>query len=54
MFTLADFVRLNRRRHPERLAVSDGVDDLTHRVLSDRAWAIAEDFARVACKPGIV
>ena len=41
MFTLVDFLRINRRRNPDTCALSDDNDRLTHAQLTERAWALA-------------
>lgn len=52
MFLLPDFLRLNRRRHPEVMAVADDEQRLTHAELSDRAWALAAGLAEQGVQPG--
>ncbi|GAA4524072.1 MULTISPECIES: class I adenylate-forming enzyme family protein [Nonomuraea] len=41
MRTTADFLRLNRRRYPERTAVVDENSRVTYAELADRAYAVA-------------
>lgn len=52
MFTLPDFVRLNRDRYPGRLAVADAKTQLTYRELADRAWSLAEALRQAGVSPG--
>lgn len=52
MWTLADSVRLNARRHPDRVAVVDDVARLTHRQLSERARAVALGLRAGGLRPG--
>jgi fatty-acyl-CoA synthase len=52
MFTLPDFVRLNRRRHPGALAIADDNALLTHRELADRAWSVAAGLLERGVAPG--
>jgi fatty-acyl-CoA synthase len=52
VLTLVDFIRLNHRRHPDRSAVVDDDNRLTHRELSERAWALATGLQRVGVRPG--
>ncbi|MEV4105342.1 AMP-binding protein [Nonomuraea sp. NPDC049649] len=41
MRTTADFLRLNRRRYPDRIAVVDENSRITYAELADRAYALA-------------
>lgn len=50
--TLVDFVRLNWRRNPEGAAIVDDSGRLTHRELSERAWALAQGLITAGVKPG--
>ncbi|MDF3306455.1 class I adenylate-forming enzyme family protein [Rhodococcus sp. T2V] len=50
--TLVDFIRLNERRVPDRDAVVDDNDRLTHRQLSNRAWALARGLRAAGIQPG--
>jgi len=52
LYTLADFVRLNARRSPDRLAVVDDRGRLTHRELSERAQALARGLVEMGVTPG--
>jgi len=52
MFTLVDFLRINRRRNPDVTAVSDDDGRLTHRELSDRAWSLAQGLIAAGVRPG--
>lgn len=52
MWTLADCVRLNARRHPDRDAVVDDTGRLTHRELSARAEGIARGLRASGVKRG--
>jgi len=52
LYTLADFVKLNRRRHPDRLAVVDDHGRLTHKELSERASALARGLIDLGVEPG--
>ena len=52
MWTLADYVRLNARRYPDRLAVVDEVSRLSHRELSARAQAVARGLRAAGVQPG--
>ena len=52
MYTLADFVKLNRRRHADRLAVVDDHGRLTHSELSERASALARGLIDLGVEPG--
>ncbi|WP_431908667.1 class I adenylate-forming enzyme family protein [Amycolatopsis thermoflava] len=52
MWTLADCVRLNARRNPDRVAVVEDEQRLTHRELSARAHAIARGLQAAGVKPG--
>ena len=52
MYTLADFVRLNARRNPTRVAVVDDRARLTHGELSDRASALARGLIELGVEPG--
>ncbi|MEU8251214.1 AMP-binding protein [Nonomuraea sp. NPDC048916] len=42
MRTIADFLRLNRRRYPGRTAVVDDTSRVTYAELADRAYAVAD------------
>lgn len=50
--TLADLVRLNLRRFPGRTAVVDDHGRLTHRELSERAFALARGLRAEGIGPG--
>lgn len=52
MWTLADCVRLNARRHPGRTAVVDDRGRSTHRELAERAHAIARGLRAEGVRPG--
>ncbi|MGH3585959.1 MAG: class I adenylate-forming enzyme family protein, partial [Pseudonocardia sp.] len=52
MWTLADHVRLNARRHPDRDAVVDERGRLTHRELAERAHALARGLRTAGVRPG--
>lgn len=52
MPTLADFVRLNHRRYPDRTAVVGDDGRLTHRELSERVWALARGLREAGVRPG--
>jgi len=52
MHTLADFVRLNARRNPDRFAVVDDHGRITHKQLSERAEALARGLIEHGVKPG--
>lgn len=52
MYTLVDFLRVNRRRNPDVVAVSDDSSRLTHRELTDRAWSLAHGLTRAGVRPG--
>jgi len=52
VFLLPDFVRLNRRRHPDVCAVADEADRLSHREVSDRAWSLAAGLRAEGVEPG--
>ncbi|SQD97733.1 MULTISPECIES: class I adenylate-forming enzyme family protein [unclassified Parafrankia] len=52
MFLLPDFIRLNRRRHPDLPAAVDGLSRSTHRELSDRAWSLASGLTANGVRPG--
>jgi fatty-acyl-CoA synthase len=52
VLTLVDFIRLNRRRVPDRCAVVDDHGRVTHRELSERAWALARGLQRAGVRPG--
>lgn len=47
-----DCVRLNARRHPDRMAVVDDTARLTHRQLGERARAIARGLCAGGLRPG--
>jgi fatty-acyl-CoA synthase len=50
--TLIDFIRLNARRNPDRVAVVDENGRLTHAELAERAWALARGLAEIGVRPG--
>ncbi|QSR28790.1 fatty-acid--CoA ligase [Nocardioides aromaticivorans] len=52
MYTLVDFLRINRRRNPDVVAVSDDEGRLTHQELSDRAWSLAQGLIAAGVRPG--
>lgn len=52
MQTVADFVRLNARRTPDRDAVVDDQGRLTHRQLAQRAWALGRGLQQAGVRPG--
>lgn len=52
MRSLADFVRLNDRRYPDRDAVVDDERRLSHRQLSHRAWALGRGLLRLGLAHG--
>lgn len=52
MQTLADMVRLNARRDPDRVAVVDEGGRLTHGELSERAMAVARGLVEAGVRPG--
>jgi fatty-acyl-CoA synthase len=52
MYTLADFVRLNARRCPSRIALVDDRDRITHGDLSERAASLARGLIELGVKPG--
>jgi fatty-acyl-CoA synthase len=52
MPTLADFVRLNHRRYPDRIAVVGDDGRLTHRELSERVWGLARGLREAGVRPG--
>jgi fatty-acyl-CoA synthase len=52
MYTIADFVRLNGRRHTDRKAVVDDGGSLTHGELTERAQALARGLIEAGVKPG--
>jgi fatty-acyl-CoA synthase len=52
MWTLADCVRLNARRYPDRTAVVDESGRWTHRELTARAQAIARGLRAAGVRPG--
>ncbi|WP_028920989.1 class I adenylate-forming enzyme family protein [Pseudonocardia acaciae] len=52
MWTLADCVRVNARRHPDRTAVVDEHGRLTHRELSARAHALARGLREAGVQKG--
>ncbi|MCX9192397.1 fatty-acid--CoA ligase [Carbonactinospora thermoautotrophica] len=52
MHSVADLVRLNARRHPDREAVVDGRVRRTHAELSARAWALARGLLELGIRPG--
>jgi acyl-CoA synthetase (AMP-forming)/AMP-acid ligase II len=47
-----DALRRNRRRHPDRPAVIDTRQTLTHAQLTDRAWALARGLLALGVAPG--
>lgn len=52
MLTVIDALRRNRARQPTAPAVVDPERRLTHRELTDRAWATAQGLHRIGVKPG--
>jgi fatty-acyl-CoA synthase len=52
MWTLADCVRLNARRHPDRVALVEDQHRLTHGELSARVHAVARGLRAAGVKPG--
>jgi fatty-acyl-CoA synthase len=52
MWTLADCVRLNARRHPDRTALVDESGRRTHRELTARAQGIARGLRAAGIGPG--
>src|SRR5690349_24477024 len=52
MWTLADYVRLNARRYPGRLAVVDDSSRLTPAELCARALAAARGLRAAGVRPG--
>jgi len=52
MRTVADFLRLNRRRYPDRIAVVDDRSRLTYAQLADRAYAVAAGLREAGVRPG--
>jgi acyl-CoA synthetase (AMP-forming)/AMP-acid ligase II len=49
---VADALRRNRRRHPDRPAVIDGRQTVTHAQLTDRAWALARGLLALGVAGG--
>lgn len=52
MYTLPDFVRLNVRRHGDRIALVDDDISMTHAELSARAASLARGLVRMGVSPG--
>jgi acyl-CoA synthetase (AMP-forming)/AMP-acid ligase II len=50
--TLVDFLRLNRRRYPDQVAVVDETSRITYQELADRAYAVANGLKAVDVQPG--
>lgn len=52
MEALIDFIRLNARRNPDRVAVVDETGRLTHAELAQRAWSLARGLEEMGIRPG--
>ena len=52
MLTVNDVLRRNRSRRPQFPAVVDRSGRLTHRQLTDRAWAVAQGLISAGVRPG--
>jgi fatty-acyl-CoA synthase len=52
VLTVSDVLRRNHSRRPEAPAVVDHAGRLTHRQLSERAWAVGQGLVRIGIRPG--
>ena len=52
MLTVPDVLRRNHSRRPQAPAVIDHAGRLTHRQLSERAWALAQGLIAFGIRPG--
>ena len=52
MLTVTDVLRRNHSRRPHAPAVVDHAGRLTHRQLSERAWAVAQGLSAAGVRPG--
>jgi acyl-CoA synthetase (AMP-forming)/AMP-acid ligase II len=52
MVTILDVLRRNRARRPMAPAVVDEAGRLTHKQLTERAWAVAQGLKAIGVRPG--
>lgn len=52
MLTVLDALRRNRARRPSAEAAVDGSSRMTHRQLTDRAWAVGRGLQALGVEPG--